>query len=453
MPRAARVSSANSGSASRRVEVGADRAHQRRRIVLGRKQDFAWLGHRCSVGETWFRLYWPRLPPRSCRILARRVWTGRRAAAAGRRDVRADVVDRRWRLRRPLDRVGARRAPSPDARVVVLEASTCGAGPSGRNAGFVNGFWHRAHLLCEHFGDDAAREVCVRRGRVGGGDRRLGRARGDRHRLSPGRAPEGRDERRPGRGLGRGGRAPARASDPRRRVRAGATTPRPARRCASPLFRGGAWMPDAATVQPARLALGAARRPARARGARSTSAPARARSGPRPAAGSWSETAPGRGSARRPAVLADQRRHRRDPPPALAARGELDPHDRHRAGPRRARRARLDRRRGDLDRAAVPPLLPHHRRRRIAFGGGGGVLAYGARLGGRVELDVGAAVPELRDRDRALLPGPPRSPDRRGLGRPGRRLADPPAVRRQPRRGSRSTTSVASPATGSGPRT
>ena len=36
----------------------------------------------------------------------------------------------------------------PDARVVVLEASTCGAGPSGRNAGFLNGFWHRSHLLC-----------------------------------------------------------------------------------------------------------------------------------------------------------------------------------------------------------------------------------------------------------------------------------------------------------------
>ncbi len=44
-----------------------------------------------------------------------------------------------------------------------------------------------------------------------------------------------------------------------------------AERCASPAFRGGAFYPDAATVQPARLALGLRER-LRAAGSRSTSA-------------------------------------------------------------------------------------------------------------------------------------------------------------------------------------
>jgi glycine/D-amino acid oxidase-like deaminating enzyme len=35
----------------------------------------------------------------------------------------------------------------PSARVVVLEAETCGAGPSGRNGGFCHGYWsHFASL-------------------------------------------------------------------------------------------------------------------------------------------------------------------------------------------------------------------------------------------------------------------------------------------------------------------
>src|SRR5205814_10344607 len=33
------------------------------------------------------------------------------------------------------------RERAPSARVVVLEADRCGAGPSGRNGGFVHGYW------------------------------------------------------------------------------------------------------------------------------------------------------------------------------------------------------------------------------------------------------------------------------------------------------------------------
>src|SRR6476620_9383970 len=55
----------------------------------------------------------------------------------------------------------------PEARVVVLESDRCGAGPSGRNGGFVNAMW---------FGLPALR----RRRRAAAYARITGRGRGDR---------------------------------------------------------------------------------------------------------------------------------------------------------------------------------------------------------------------------------------------------------------------------------
>lgn len=45
--------------------------------------------------------------------------------------------------------------------VVLLEADICGGGPSGRNGGFVNSWWSGLDELCDRFGDDAARALCV----------------------------------------------------------------------------------------------------------------------------------------------------------------------------------------------------------------------------------------------------------------------------------------------------
>jgi glycine/D-amino acid oxidase-like deaminating enzyme len=45
---------------------------------------------------------------------------------------------------------------APGARVVVLEARRCGFGPSGRNGGFVNGWWDKAGTVAAQAGDDAA---------------------------------------------------------------------------------------------------------------------------------------------------------------------------------------------------------------------------------------------------------------------------------------------------------
>ena len=44
----------------------------------------------------------------------------------------------------------------PQRRVVVLEMDVCGGGPSGRNGGFVNGWWDELALLRDLFGDERA---------------------------------------------------------------------------------------------------------------------------------------------------------------------------------------------------------------------------------------------------------------------------------------------------------
>ncbi|HET9723700.1 MAG TPA: FAD-binding oxidoreductase [Actinomycetota bacterium] len=48
----------------------------------------------------------------------------------------------------------------PGAEVVILEQDICGGGPSGRNGGFVNSFWHQLPTLCRRFGDADAYRLC-----------------------------------------------------------------------------------------------------------------------------------------------------------------------------------------------------------------------------------------------------------------------------------------------------
>jgi glycine/D-amino acid oxidase-like deaminating enzyme len=143
---------------------------------------------------------------------------------------------------------------APEADVVLLEAGTCGRGPSGRNGGFCNSMWFSLPTLRERFGDDGALEVaraaarsvefvgewCEREG-VDASYRRAGY-------LQASTAPafDGVWDAAVAacRELGAGDRVEVLDADGARA------------RCDSPLFRGGAFYPDAATVQPARLAGG-----------------------------------------------------------------------------------------------------------------------------------------------------------------------------------------------------
>jgi glycine/D-amino acid oxidase-like deaminating enzyme len=48
----------------------------------------------------------------------------------------------------------------PGVDVVLLEQDICGGGPSGRNGGFLNSFWHSLPELTKGFGDEAALRLC-----------------------------------------------------------------------------------------------------------------------------------------------------------------------------------------------------------------------------------------------------------------------------------------------------
>jgi glycine/D-amino acid oxidase-like deaminating enzyme len=142
----------------------------------------------------------------------------------------------------------------PATRVAIVEQDICGGGPSGRNGGFLHGWWDQLPLLEELYGGDAALEVaraadasvqgtqdfCERHG-VDAWFRRGGYL----------RVSASRDQD------GDGDRAVAAC----RRLGVGAALVELTRdevqaRCASPTFRGGVFMPNAGTIQPARLARG-----------------------------------------------------------------------------------------------------------------------------------------------------------------------------------------------------
>lgn len=288
----------------------------------------------------------------------------------------------------------------PEARVAVLEAATCGAGPSGRNAGFLNGFWHRSHLLCEHFGDAAARDVCLRAAEsattIRAWSDEQGIDIGYRHaghlKVATSSAQDGAWNEAV-EACARIGFADECAEVDRASVRG---------RCDSPVFRGGAWMPGGATVQPARLALGL-RSALLARGVAIFERTRARRIGPELGGAIVVETDAG-ARVRAPAAV-------------LAVN--------HATGSIRPLRSRLAVSATHMIvTEPVPDLLEEigwtggeaisTARRylyyfrttaddRIAFGGAGR-LAYGARFGRRVELDA-AAVRELRTEIAWIFPG------------------------------------------------
>ena len=146
----------------------------------------------------------------------------------------------------------ALRELEPSARVAVLEAEVCGWGPSGRNGGFLNGYWTHLARLRPVLGDADALAVA---------------------RVAAGAVPAVRsfcEERGEDVWLREGGylkvsAAPAQDAAVERAVEAASdlgvedeavplTAAEVAARCRSPRFRRGVLFRDGATVQPARLA-------------------------------------------------------------------------------------------------------------------------------------------------------------------------------------------------------
>jgi glycine/D-amino acid oxidase-like deaminating enzyme len=146
------------------------------------------------------------------------------------------------------------KALEPQARVVLLEADRCGRGPSGRNGGFCEPMWQSLPNMRKRWGDGAAlavaraAEQAIERigafcesQEVDAWFRRAGYLQ-----VSTAAAHDRvwDDAVAACRELG--------AAEAVQPLSAGEV----AARCASPAFRAGVFYPGAATVQPARLALG-----------------------------------------------------------------------------------------------------------------------------------------------------------------------------------------------------
>jgi glycine/D-amino acid oxidase-like deaminating enzyme len=147
------------------------------------------------------------------------------------------------------------KALEPEARVVLLEADVlCGRGPSGRNGGFCNSMWLSLPSMRERWGAEGALAVARAAEDAVTGIGEFCKAegveawfqRGGYLKVSTAEAFDDSTFEAVAacRALGEG--------DAARELSAEEV----AERCRSPVFRGGVFFPDAATVQPARLALG-----------------------------------------------------------------------------------------------------------------------------------------------------------------------------------------------------
>jgi glycine/D-amino acid oxidase-like deaminating enzyme len=151
------------------------------------------------------------------------------------------------------------RAREPSARIVLVEADRCGAGPSGRNGGFVHGYWASLAETRVVLGDEGAVALARAAERIIPAVHALGAdvwlREGGMLMVSTAPAQDAAVDTAvtTAAALGAAEQAvPLDAAEVARRVR-------------SPVFRRGVFFPECATVQPARL-VRALRAAATARG-------------------------------------------------------------------------------------------------------------------------------------------------------------------------------------------
>jgi glycine/D-amino acid oxidase-like deaminating enzyme len=141
----------------------------------------------------------------------------------------------------------------PSLQVVLVESETCGAGPSGRNGGFLHGYWAGLAALLPLLGRESALQLARAAERIVPAVRAFCESRGEdvwlreSGMLMVSAAPAQDDA------VDRAVAAAAEVGAAEQAVPLDANGV--AERIRSPVFRGGVYFPEGATVQPARLVL------------------------------------------------------------------------------------------------------------------------------------------------------------------------------------------------------
>jgi glycine/D-amino acid oxidase-like deaminating enzyme len=142
----------------------------------------------------------------------------------------------------------ALRERAPDLGITLLEAEICGHGPSGRNGGFVHGYWASLPSILPVLGEERSLELARAGERIIPGIRSWAEARGEdvwlieagMLEVSAAPAQDGSVEKAAAAAAGVGHPEHAQALSPEE----------VARRVTSPVFRAGVFYPECATVHP-----------------------------------------------------------------------------------------------------------------------------------------------------------------------------------------------------------
>jgi glycine/D-amino acid oxidase-like deaminating enzyme len=145
----------------------------------------------------------------------------------------------------------ALRERDPSLDVVLVEADFCGSGPSGRNGGFVHGYWSALGMAQELFGDAPALTLARASDRIIPGMRAFLEARGEDAWLHEGGLLEVSAAPVQDTAIAHGAVAPRELGHPDQAIELDAAGV--AKRIESPVFRHGVWFRDGATVHPGRL--------------------------------------------------------------------------------------------------------------------------------------------------------------------------------------------------------
>jgi glycine/D-amino acid oxidase-like deaminating enzyme len=145
----------------------------------------------------------------------------------------------------------ALREREPGVDVALVEADFCGSGPSGRNGGFLHGYWTSLGTAAELFGREPALELARAGDRIIPGVQTFLEGRGADAWLHVGGLLEVSAAPAQDAAIAHGAEVARALGVPEEAVELDASEV--AKRCASPVFRNGVLFRDGATVHPARL--------------------------------------------------------------------------------------------------------------------------------------------------------------------------------------------------------